>query len=151
MPIPAIAMPIIGIIGKVLDRVIPDKAAREKAEMELAMFTASAEFQSAAKQAEINLAEAQHPSIFVAGWRPWIGWVCGVAVAYNFVVYPLLLWGLALWPQPGFSPPPLFQDSLLELVLGMLGIAGLRTYEKFKGVARDRMKPKPAEWYPSED
>ena len=76
----------------------------------------------------INAVEAQHRTLFVAGWRPFIGWICGVALAYNFVVRDLII-----WLTPTFETPPALQmDHLMTVLLGMLGLGGLRTYEKIK-------------------
>jgi len=79
-------------------------------------------------QTKINEIEAKHRTVFVAGWRPFIGWVCGIALAYNFVIRDLLIW--ALDPNP--IPPALQMEHLLTVLMGMLGLGGLRTYEKIK-------------------
>lgn len=79
-------------------------------------------------QTKINEIEAQHRTVFVAGWRPFIGWVCGVALAYNFVIRDLFVWAL----QPETVPPALQMEQLMTVLLGMLGLGGLRTYEKLK-------------------
>lgn len=78
-------------------------------------------------QNEVNKIEAQHRSIFVAGWRPFIGWVCGVALLYNFILRDIIAWA-----SPNIMPPALQMDHLLTVLLGMLGLGGLRTYEKLK-------------------
>ena len=78
-------------------------------------------------QNEVNKIEAQHRSIFVAGWRPFIGWVCGVALLYNFILRDLIA-----WLSPGVMPPALQMEHLLTVLMGMLGLGGLRTYEKLK-------------------
>src|SRR3989337_147089 len=88
---------------KVLNKFIPDPEARAKAEAELR----GALLEWDKGQLAVNAVEAANPSIFVSGWRPFIGWVCGAAVAYNFIVYPLLLWGVAAF-QLTINPPPLF-------------------------------------------
>lgn len=129
---------IIEIGAKLLDKIIPDKDAREKAQFELMKAAQDQEFQKVLTQLEINKAEAAHPSIFVAGWRPFIAWSCGFGLIYNFIAYPLLLWLVAVSGSP-ITPPPLFSENLMELVLGMLGLGGLRTFEKFKGVERNRL------------
>lgn len=77
-------------------------------------------------QAEINKMEAQHRTVFVAGWRPFIGWVCGFALAYNFVLRDLLIWYLG----PETAPPALQMEHLMTVLLGMLGLGGMRTFEK---------------------
>jgi len=86
-------------------------------------------------QLQLNTTEAQHRSLFVAGWRPAIGWVCAFAVAYQFVIHPLLTWSFLV---SGSSLPPLpsFDAFLWELMFGMLGIAGLRTVEKVRNITR---------------
>ena len=78
-------------------------------------------------QSEINKVEAQHRTIFVAGWRPFIGWVCGVALAYNFVLRDLLIWFIG----PEQVPPALQMEHLMTVLIGMLGLGGMRTFEKF--------------------
>lgn len=87
-------------------------------------------------QAMINLAEAQHPSNYKGGWRPAIGYICAAALGWTFVIQPIAAWCLAVF-RPDIAPPPaLVTDMLFELVIGMLGLAGLRTYEKRQGVER---------------
>ena len=79
-------------------------------------------------QTEVNKTEASNPSIFVAGWRPAIGWIGALALGYQFIIYPLLLW------LPFDNVPSLPDDNtLLTLITGMLGIAGLRSFDKLKG------------------
>lgn len=115
---------------KVLDKFIPDPAAKAKAEAELRESLMAWD----RGQMDVNKAEAAHSSLFVAGWRPWIGWVCGVALAFQFVLSPVAVWASTAIGYPLPAPPKL-DDSLWQLMTGMLGIAGLRTYEKMKGVA----------------
>lgn len=79
-------------------------------------------------QTKINEIEAQHRTVFVAGWRPFIGWICGIALAYNFVIRDLLIWII----KPETVPPALQMEHLMTVLLGMLGLGGLRTYEKVK-------------------
>jgi hypothetical protein len=126
---------IVEIGARLLDKIIPDKTAREKAQAELLKAAQDQDFQLALGQIEVNKAEAAHASIFVAGWRPGLGWICVAGLAYNFIVYPLLTW-LVVVGGAEFTPPPLMSDNLMELVLGMLGLGALRTAEKWKGVAR---------------
>ena len=79
-------------------------------------------------QTKINMVEASHRTLFVAGWRPFIGWICGVALAYNFVIRDLFIWVT----KTTDAPPPLQMEHLKTVLLGMLGLGGLRTYEKIK-------------------
>lgn len=78
-------------------------------------------------QNEVNKIEAQHRSIFVAGWRPFVGWVTGLALLYNFILRDIIA-----WLSPGVMPPALQMEHLLTVLMGMLGLGGLRTYEKLK-------------------
>ena len=92
-------------------------------------------------QIEVNKAEAANSSLFVAGWRPAIGWVGVLAMAYQFLAYPLILWGWVYLQGAGIvptdlKPPPLLDaDQLWVILSGILGIAGMRSFEKTKGVA----------------
>ena len=83
-------------------------------------------------QTKINEVEAKHRSVFVAGWRPFIGWVCGLALAYNFIIRDLFIWVI----DPEIVPPALQMEHLMTVLFGMLGLGGLRTYEKLKDKAR---------------
>jgi len=93
-------------------------------------------------QIEVNKAEAAHSSVFVAGWRPAIGWIGAAAMAYQFLLYPLMLWGWTYlqgmgWIPKELTPPPVLDaDQLWVILSGILGIAGMRSFEKTKGVAR---------------
>ena len=126
---------IVEIGARLLDKIIPDKDARDKAQAELLRAAQDQEFQLAFAQIKVNEAEAQNGNLFVSGWRPAVGWVCVVGLSYNFVIYPLLLWVVASTGAE-FKPPSLLSDTLMELVLDILGLGALRTVEKWKGVAR---------------
>ena len=126
---------IVHIGAKLLDKIIPDKDAQEKAQAELVRAAQDQDFQKAIGQLEVNKIEAASTNWWVAGWRPAVGWVCVVGLCYNFLIYPLLTWAVAAFAL-GFTPPPLLSDNLMELVLGMLGLGALRTVEKWQGVAR---------------
>ena len=126
---------IVEIGARLLDKIIPDKDARAKAQFELMRAAQDADLQLALGQLEINKQEAAHPSVFVSGWRPFLGWVCGISLVYNFLVYPLLLWVVAVFGAQ-IQVPPLASENLLELVTAMLGLGALRTFEKYKGVAK---------------
>jgi hypothetical protein len=87
-------------------------------------------------QAELNKIEAAHRSVFVAGWRPFIGWVCGSALLYNFIVRDLLAWIILNTGVEASMPPDLAMDELITILLGMLGLGAFRTAEKFGGKTR---------------
>ncbi len=87
-------------------------------------------------QVEINKVEAGHRSIFVAGWRPFVGWVCGFALAYNFIVRDLIAWVIVNTDADASLPPDLAMGELMTVLLGMLGLGAFRTVEKFGGKAR---------------
>lgn len=126
------ALPVVGtLISGVLDSLSGDKKAQAEQALKL-LEMAQAEAQG---QMEVNKAEAAHGSIFVAGWRPFIGWVCGGALAFQYILRPFWVWIAAVW-YPGSPIPPTLDGMLWELVFGMLGIGGLRSIEKIKGVGR---------------
>lgn len=114
---------------------IPDPNAREKAKNEAIAQFLEMSSKSQSEQVEVNKVEAAHPSIFVAGWRPFIGWCCGVTLAYHFILLPILAYCFTIW-SPGTPLPSLPIDNMFELVFAMLGLGGLRTFEKIKGVSR---------------
>ena len=122
------------IVNKVLD-LIPDPKAREKAQAEMQSALLDMAAKQAEQQSKINEVEAQHQSIFVAGWRPAIGWTCAFAFAFIYVVGPIVVWIGA-----GFGyvikPPRFDADALLSLTLGMLGLGALRSFDKAKGTSR---------------
>ena len=127
--------PILGIASKIFDRVIPDKAAAEKAKQELEAATAGQEFQLALKQIEVNMAEAQHPSVFVSGWRPFIGWVCGASLAYVAILEPVIRFIATVGFKYAGGFPVIDTSLTMQVLLGMLGLAGMRSFEKSKSVA----------------
>ncbi len=127
MPIFAALLP---IVNGWLERLFPDPAERQKQLQSLIDAAQAAD----AAQVEVNKIEAANSSLFVSGWRPFIGWVCGAAFAYQFVVAPLGLWIGFVVGHPIPAPPKL-DDTLWQLVFAMLGMGGLRTFEKLRGVA----------------
>ena len=122
-------------LGTLIDRLIPDRAAAEKAKTEMELQLVNAANQAAMAQVEVNKIEAAHSSVFVAGWRPSIGWVCAAGLAWAFVLAPIASWALVVMGIKG-ELPAIQTNYLMELVLAMLGIGGLRTFEKLRGVAR---------------
>jgi hypothetical protein len=129
-------IPVLSILeigAKLLDKVIPDKDAREKAQAELLKAAQSQDFQLSLAQIKVNEEEAKSENIFKSGWRPAIGWICVFGLFYNFVLYNLLLWVVATF-NIAITPPALMSDILMELVFAMLGLGSLRTFEKLKGI-----------------
>jgi Holin of 3TMs, for gene-transfer release len=118
-----------GLATTVIEKIWPNKTEQEKAELAAALALVQG-------QLEVNRAEAASSSVFVAGWRPFVGWVCGAACAWNWIGLPVTKMGLALagWPALDLSPADL--TEMLPVLMGMLGLGALRTAEKFKGVAR---------------
>lgn len=131
---PLILGPLLEVGKTILDRFVPDPAKKAEAEMELLRMAADGELKQVVAQLEINAREAQHPSIFVAGWRPAFGWCGAAGFVYATILQPMLAWGAAIkgWPMP----PALNMDLMWVVVTGMLGIGGLRSIEKVKGAAR---------------
>jgi len=122
-------------VGKtLLDRFVPDPAAKREAEMEMLRMAAEGELKQVVAQLEINAREASHASIFVAGWRPAFGWCGAAGFLYATIGQPVLAWIGAIkgWP----APPELNLDLLWVVVTGLLGIGGLRTVEKLKAVTK---------------
>ena len=122
------------IVNKFVDR-IPNGNERARAKEALEKELVDAANSVMLAQTEINAAEAQHKSIFVAGWRPFIGWVCGVGIAWSMVVQPVAQWAMIAWGD-GTELPTIDTSYLMELVTAMLGMRGRRTFEKMRGVAR---------------
>ena len=127
---------LIGPVTGLLDKFVEDKDQKAKLAHELATMADTHAQQLALAQVQVNLAEAQSGSVFKGGWRPFVGWVCGIALLYHFILTPCILFGVALL---GIDIPPLpaFDlSSLLTVLMGMLGLGGLRTFEKTKGVSK---------------
>lgn len=116
---------------RVLDKFVPDPAAKAKAELELR----SALLAWDTQQAEINKIEAQNPNIFVSGWRPAIGWACAYAFIFIYTVAPTISWMLAFWGKT-ISMPQFMTSDLMSLTFALLGLGGLRTFEKMKGLTK---------------
>ena len=118
-------------ISDILDKLIPDKDLKYKLQHELNQELHKANI----AQLEVNKVEAQHRSVFVAGWRPFTGWVCASALAYHFILEPIIVFGLAL-NNIQLTLPQFDMGSLLTVLMGMLGLGGLRTFEKTKGITK---------------
>jgi hypothetical protein len=129
----------IPLIGKVIDKLFPDPAQRDQAKLRLLelqqqgdLAELDAEVKLALGQLEVNKAEAQSAHWFIAGWRPAVGWICAAGVGWNFIVQPLVLWWGA-FHEPAIQAPALESDQLMVLLLGMLGIGGMRSFDKMQG------------------
>lgn len=130
---------LIPAVGKLIDKIIPDADQANKAKAKLSemahdesMAVQRNEFEIALAQIMVNQEEAK-AGTFRGGWRPFIGWVCGAAFAYNFVALPLLTWAATIAQIP--TPPSAFDLTvMLPVLLGMLGLGGMRSFEKSKGM-----------------
>jgi hypothetical protein len=127
---------LVGPVTGLLDKFIEDKDQKAKLAHEIATMAEKQAHEANMAQVEVNKAEAKHRSIFVAGWRPFVGWICAVALGYHFVLHPIVLFG-AGWAGVEIPELPAFDmDSLMTVLLGMLGLGGLRSYEKSKGLTK---------------
>jgi len=132
------AIPLIGGIleigAKLIDKLIPDPQAKQAALIKLAELEQSGDLAIIAGQVELNKVEAANPNVFISGWRPFVGWVCGAALAIQLVVAPLAVQISTIAGKP--VPLVVMDVSLLTtLLVGMLGFGGMRTVEKLSGVA----------------
>lgn len=124
---------IIAIGSKLLDKIIPDKEAREKAQAVLLQTAQDQDFQRDMAQVEVNKIEAQSESIFKSGWRPFVGWTCASAFALHFVIFPIFDKILVSLGGTAVAIP--FQiEALMTVLFGLLGLGSFRTFEKIKGV-----------------
>ena len=124
---------IIGAVSTVIDRVIPDVNARQQAKDELARVVTEENFQIALAQIQTNQAEAQSENIFKSGWRPMVGWVCALAFALQFLLFPILNWFLVAFHQTPITIP-FDMNTLMYALGGLLGLGTMRTVEKMNGV-----------------
>ena len=127
---------LVGPVSSLLDKVIPDKDQAAKLAHEIATMSERHAQELAKGQLEINKAEAANSNIFVAGWRPFVGWTCGLALFWHFLGLPVTLFvtgwlGIIHPPLPEFD-----MQSLMTVLLGMLGLGSLRTFEKVKKVTK---------------
>lgn len=132
---------ILGPVAGLIEKYVPSSADKAAAQLELLKLQQSSDFQAldaqvkmAQAQTDVNKAEASSANIFVAGWRPFIGWVCGTGLAVQFLVGPLFTWIAALASHPVVFPS-LDMGTLITLLAGMLGLGGMRTVEKLQGKA----------------
>jgi hypothetical protein len=128
---PLLLAPLLELGRGIIDRLFPDPAKKAEAELQLLKMTQEGDLKQIIGQLEINAKEAAHPSVFVAGWRPFFGWSGGAGFIYAVILQPVLAWVAQIkgWPEP----PTINIDLLWVVVTGMLGIATLRTVDKAKG------------------
>ena len=131
---PLLLGPLLDVGKTIIDRFFPDPEKKRQAEAEFLAMAAQGELKQIMTQLEINAKEASHASVFVAGWRPAFGWCGAAGFLYATVVQPTMAWyGTSKgWP----TPPDLNMDLMWVVITGMLGIGGLRTFEKAKGVSK---------------
>ena len=130
-----IAESVIGVAGKVLDKFVEDKDLKKKLDHELRSQIVSLDL----AQAQTNLEQAKHPSIFVSGARPAIMWICAFGLGWQFVFQPVAVWAIAM-SGADVVLPVIQTEGLMSLTLALLGLGSMRTAEKWKGVQRNNMK-----------
>ena len=130
--IEALIAPITNLVSKF----VPDKDQAAKLAHEIATMAQKHAHENAMAQIEVNKAEAASNYIFKGGWRPFIGWVCGIAFAYHFVLQLLLIFVMTYLGHPVPELPDFDMASLMTVLGGLLGLGGLRTFEKYKGISK---------------
>jgi hypothetical protein len=127
---------LVGPITGLLNKFIPDAGERAKLAHEIATMAEKHAHEIALAQIAVNKEEAASGSLFKGGWRPFIGWVCGSAFAYHFVLQPIMIFGIAAYGLDLPALPVFDMASLMTVLGGLLGLGGLRTFEKVKGVEK---------------
>ena len=128
---------LVGPVSGLLDKFIEDKDVKNKLAHDLSTMAERHAQELAKGQMEIYKTEAAHKSLFVAGWRPAIGWICGLGMASNFLIIPIANFVLALTGS-AIVVPLLDTGEMMPVLMGMLGLGAMRTYEKKQGVQRDK-------------
>ena len=136
-------IPIIGLVGTILDKLIPDKDAAAKAKAELTNLMATQELQVQLAQIGVNAEQAKNPNWFVAGPRPFVMWVCGFSFAWAFIILPFLLFVVYTFGDTEMvkqvsALPKLDLALMTPVLLGLLGLSGMRSYEKRTGSENNR-------------
>tara|TARA_A100000172_G_scaffold20332_1_gene11449 strand:- start:1842 stop:2252 length:411 start_codon:yes stop_codon:yes gene_type:complete len=126
---------IVGVAGKVLDKFVEDKDLKTKLEAELKQQVVSLDL----AQAQANIEQAKHPSLFVSGSRPAIMWICAFGLGWQYVFQPVFVWVIAV-SGADIAIPIIPTEGLMTLTLSLLGLGGMRSAEKWKGVSRENMK-----------
>lgn len=136
-----LVLPIVNAVTSIVDKLIPDPQKKAEIQLETLKLAQAGEFKEieaelakTVGQLEINKIEAASPNVFVAGWRPAIGWICAFALAYQLILRPIGGWIMESWL--GWKIPPTLElETLMTLLFGMLGLGTFRTIEKVKGKA----------------
>lgn len=126
---------ILNVGNTVIDRLIPDKTAAAAAKAALIQAELNGELEATKGQLQVDIAEAANQSIFVAGWRPFVGWICGVAFGYVYILQPFLVFLLVAF-KIQFDPsklPIIDTSQMLPVLLGMLGLGAMLSYDKTNG------------------
>jgi hypothetical protein len=118
------------LVTTAINKIWPDKSEQEKQQLAAAVMVVQG-------QLDINKVEAASPSVFVAGWRPFIGWTCGVACGWNWIGLPVAKFLLTWFGHP-IDVSPADVSEMMPVLMGMLGLGGLRTYEKVKNAEGNR-------------
>jgi hypothetical protein len=129
MSLPPVLLP---FISTVIDKIFPNAEDAQKAQAELLKLAQQSDF----KQMEINLAQSTSDNVFISGARPCIMWVCAFIFGYNYLLQPLFIFILTLFDKQITTLPVFKIDEILPVLLGMLGLGGLRTFEKIKGITK---------------
>lgn len=131
---PLLIAPIFEFGGKLLERWFPDPEKKAQAEREFLLMMQEQDFRKVLGQLEVNAKEAASPHLFVAGWRPFVGWCCGLGFLWTTIGWPVVAWLASArgWP----APPQIDHEVLLYVLGGMLGLGTLRTFEKTKGATK---------------
>jgi len=127
---------LVGPVTSIIDKIVPDKDQAAKLAHEIATMSEKMANEQMLAQLEVNKAEAASGSLFKGGWRPAIGWICGLALFWSFILQPFLVFFLLVF---GVDLPPLPEigtADLMPILLGMLGLGGLRSYEKIQKVTK---------------
>lgn len=128
----------VGTFAKDLRTAITGQAAIDPAQLaELSARAQEIEARAMEAQVEINKVEAAHSSIFIAGWRPFIGWICGAGLFYHYIGFSLIQWSIAVF-HLSVAAPALETEGLLSIIFALLGLGTLRTYEKVRGAEGNR-------------
>ncbi len=130
----------IELVSSIISRVWPDASEENKAKLVLALQQDENFTKLMSSQIAVNATEAANPNMFVSGWRPFIGWICGLAMAWVYMIEPIIVFIGAATGHPVTNLPTLNSTDMITVLLGLLGMGGLRTFEKVQGVARNSLQ-----------